>query len=469
MADNKKRNDIKIEYPLRHAYVIYLFMFPIIPHKMLYPDWRYVGIYNYLIDHREVPYNISLMEESINRSQYLTFSTTQEKFKFPISYAKSPIKLNSIIKSIYTYLAHQNYKVLDPYAFVEFSKSERNVCVDQGIGIWLENHIKGLKNKLIRVPKQDNTFMKIVKAFNDYIEKNKENDKPSLGFIVDKKDFKRIVQDNKFSNFLQNVDVKECGKDLVLKKLNLLGDIVADCKSCEEFKIKKLINYHLLPEELLNILYACNYNTEIRNQSYVSMVTLKNSDLMLIDTNNFELVKRNGQWYNISYDFFRYTLKNVFEYLPDNLMRYLYYLSLRASMEDKEFVLQILYLEEMGLYKEIIMNSFPKNYIKGDYNKALEFMIEDEMNSNQLKKKVQNKRIHDLDVSLAIDFLTSNDVVAINDEGYFISSMSFEELKRINMHKHYVGELSNYGLVIKVSKDYKIEMHDKNGFIYSTH
>ena len=82
---------------------------------------------------------------------------------------------------------------------------------------------------------------------------------------------------------------------------------------------------------------------------------------------------------------------------------------------------------------------------------------------------VQNKRIQDLDASLALEFLTSNDVVAINDEGYFISSMSFEELKRINMHKHFVSELSNYGLVIKVSKDYKIEMYDNNGFVYSTH
>ena len=93
-------------------------------------------------------------------------------------------------------------------------------------------------------------------------------------------------------------------------------------------------------------------------------------------------------------------------------MRALYYLSLRASMENKEFVLQILYLEEMGMYKEIIMNSFPKNYIKGDYNRALKFVIEDELNVNQLKKQVQNKRIQDLDASLALEFLTSNDVYA---------------------------------------------------------
>ena len=272
-----------------------------------------------------------------------------------------------------------------------------------------------------------------------------------------------------FSKYLQQINTLECDKDFILKKLNIFANIVEDCDKFEEQKIKKLLNYHLLPEELLNILYACNYNTENRNQSYVSMVTLKNSDLMLIDTNNFELVKRDGKWYNISYTYFRYTLRNAFEDLPDNLMRALYYLSLRASMENKEFVLQILYLEEMGMYKEIIMNSFPKNYIKGDYNRALKFVIEDELNVNQLKKQVQNKRIQDLDASLALEFLTSNDVVAINDEGYFISSMSFEELKRINMHKHFVSELSNYGLVIKVSKDYKIEMFDNNGFVYSTH
>lgn len=452
--DKRERNKkgIKIKYPLRHAYVIAHFMLPFIPIKVLYTDWKYIITKNYLIHNDEKLYKIEFTREVIKGVQYITFSTTQEKFKFPITYAEKPFKLHKILNCTYAFLSRQNFVVIDPEEFVEFAKEKRNEVLDRGISIWIDHYIKGENRHFVRIPRQTNVFWDIINKFNDISLVNDAN-RPLIGWFIDKKDFLMRNDNNCFVDYIKKHS-KNNTKDMLVTKLNVWGDVVEECDNYELIPFRKKTHYEMLPDDLLNFMQMCNYCTYERNQRYVAMCALKNNDIFLIETNNLEFVKRKGKWYNISFENFKYIIQNSFEYLTDKFIRYLYYLTIRACIEDKEFTLQILYPEQYKLFNERILSYFPKDdLIFKDNSKEKEFLNE--------------KLIHQ-DYEKAYEFITSHEIVSMNDQGRYMSVLTYDAIKGLGYLKRFISGFSDYGLVLRVSKDYSIEIYDRHDFVYST-
>ena len=442
-----KNKKIKIKYPLRHAYVIAHFMLPFIPIKMLYTDWKNVKIMNYLIHNNEKLYKIELTEEKIKGVNHITFSTKQEKYKFPIAYAEKPFKISTILKCTYAFLSRQNYVVIDPYEFIEFAKDRKNEVLDRGISIWLQHRIIDVNRHFVRVSKETNEFYEIIKSLNDFSKKN--DIKTLTGFFIDKKDCLMRNSKNKFSDFIKNTSLLNSNKTMIVEKINQWGEIIEECETYEIKPFNRKSHYGMLPDELLSFMHLCNYSTYEKNQSYVSMCVLKNKDMFLINNNDLEFVKRKGRWYNISYTYFKYIFKNAFEYITDKFIRYLYYLVIRACVEDKVLTLQILYPEEHKSFKGNILNCFPKVDLEVD-------------------EDIRKERISVQDYKRIYDYITSRDVVTINDQGHFVSTIKYDELESIGYNRRFISKFSDYGLVLRVGEDYSIEIYDRRNFIYST-
>lgn len=442
-----KDNKIKIKYPLRHAYVIAHFMLPFIPIKMLYTDWRHVKVLNYLVNNDEKLYKIELTTERIRGVHHIVFSTTQEKYKFPITYALTPFKISTILQCTYAFLSRQNYVVLDPYEFIEFAKDKKNEVLDRGISIWLEHRIKDVNRHHVRVRRGPNEYLEIINGLNEYCERS--DIKNTVGFFIDKKDCLFKNPKNKFSDFIKNASFINSDKKMIVKKVNEWGDIVDDCETYEVIPFKRKSHYEILPEELLSFMNLCNYSTHEDYQSYVSMCVLKNKDMFLINNNDLEFVKRNGRWYNISYTYFKYIMKNTFEYLTDKFIRYIYYMLIRAGIENKEFTLQILYPEELKSLKRDILNHYPKEYM-------------------EVEEEYSNERLNTLEYEKVYSYITSKEIITISDQGHFICTMKYDDIEKLGFDKRLISKFSDYGLVIRVGKDYSIEIYDRHNFVYST-
>ena len=122
---------------------------------------------------------------------------------------------------------------------------------------------------------------------------------------------------------------------------------------------------------------------------------------------------------------------------------------IRAGIENKEFTLQILYPEELKSLKRDILNYYPKEYMG-------------------VEEEYSNERLVFLEYEKAYAYITSKEIVSISDQGHLLCTMKYDDIEKLGFDKRLISKFSDYGLVIRVGKDYSIEIYDRHNFVYST-
>jgi hypothetical protein len=86
----------------------------------------------------------------------------------------------------------------------------------------------------------------------------------------------------------------------------------------------------------------------------------------------------------------------------------------------------------------------------------------------EVEEEYSNERLVFLEYEKAYSYITSKEIVTISDQGHLLCTMKYDDIEKLGFDKRFISKFSDYGLVIRVAKDYSIEIYDRRNFIYST-
>lgn len=421
-----KKNGLDVAYAIRN------YMMPILPVKVLRKDWKRVRFSDYYLHNNKKLYTMETkIAKGDDETYFYMFNTRTEKYLIPLSHARFPFKLNSITKYIYANIPLMEIRKKNEREYVD---SIRDRYIDRAILIWIKNMVTGTKHTTL----YNNIYKDILEEFEVLVKRRKYTNMNLVACVIDKKNSRIRMTEQQFTDVLKrNYFEKTC----LVFMINQRGEIVEEYTEYEENSVKGVVHYDILGKDIAKFLDLCSSNTEKENQDYIAIAILRNGDILLVDTGRIEMIKRNGKWHNVHYPYFRFALKNALENLPEMIIRQLYFNVLKANIEYRNMAIAIVHPEDARDYMSLLKS---KNTLNIEETKIQKMTAEDQFNT-----------------------LSSANLISITEEGRIISRNSFHDFN-IKGEEDLLRALSNYALIIRVKKDYNIQMFERTNLIYST-
>ncbi len=477
--------DIDYSDPHNYEYLIKNFISTLIPIKIDNDSWDRAEFFHYSESKNSVSsqkkFDIDIKLESADNKHFLIFTSNENKLKLPIKDINYKFTICGAIKEIHNAmvsipLEHKNRTFSEQYI-----DSIYNSSVQIGICSWLHNNLigGGKENSYNEqtVEKKGVLFYKIIDSFEEWAQKTYEGNSVSFGILIDRNDMNSNDTNIEYLSFIKSNDfapITNIPNSLIkLDKNGYIKEYISiDEKNCD-------IDYIKHPIQLREIVKICNKNLK-SSKSYIAILLLTNSEIVIIKNDVIEWVKRNGRWFNYNDEYLKKCLEDT---LKDNsnLINHFYSAILNLSFAKTGGCLTIIKKEKLNDFKGKFNNDnwfdnlelseeYIQNKLNGIDKESKPFYVSKINKRNTIKNLVKATNFCNINQQLLLELASMDGASIIDEEGKIIA---FSSIVNLTLRGDGGGRsaaaksLSMYGISVKVSTDGYFEIYENGNIIYS--
>lgn len=479
-----KNVDLDYSNPYNYEYLIRNFISTLIPIKIDNDSWDNADFFHFSkVKGSDKKFDIDIKLESANNKHFLVFTSNENKLKLPIKDINCKLTICGATKEIHNAmvsipLEHKKQKFSEQYIDSIYKSS-----VQIGICSWLHNNLIGSKkneyfNNKQTVKEKGVLFYKIIESFEEWAQKTYEGNNVSFGILIDRNDMDSNNTNIEYLNFIKTNEfapITNIPNSLIkLDKNGYIKDYISiNNKNCK-------IDCHKHPIQLREIVKICNKNL-VSDKSYIAILLLKNSEIVIIKNDIVEWVKRNGRWFNYNDEYLKKCFETSSLKQNSNLINHFYSAILNLSFAKTGGCLTIIKKDKLMDFKNkfnndnwfdnLELNEEDLQNKLSNISKELKPFYESKITKrNTIKKLVKTNKFCDVGQQLLLELASMDGASIIDEDGNIIAFSSI-----VNLTERGDGggrsaaakSLSLYGVSVKVSTDGYFEVYENGKIIYS--